>query len=224
MKKSVYILFVFFVSCAGLKNTGDNSEPAVTTAINIQVGGSYGGFVDNTETDAVSGATSMQYSLGIHPEIWIKNHVIETGLEYVNFNQTLTYSDNEIFGDRTYNYGQLHIPLTYNFKIVKNGVGNHPLFYVKLGINYGLQLYTSDESSTTYLPAYSFKKSSFGPYLGISTAPLIINYKWYTGFYCNFFRGTKIYEDPYHMSNDYGNMSYLNFGIIFRYKDDKSLH
>ncbi len=224
MNKIYIILLVFLASCAGIKNSSDNQENNISTALNFQAGSSYGGFVDNTDIDAVSGATPLQYHIGFHPEIAYRNHTIETGLEYVHFNQTLTYSDNEIFGERTYTYGQLHVPLTYNFKLFKTSDGAMPLLYLKLGICYGLQIHAADEATNTYLPAYSFKKSFFGPYLGISSAPILINYKWRAGLYLDFFRGTKIYEDPYHDSGDVGNISYLKFGILLRYKDDKSLH
>ena len=226
MKSCVYFLVsVFFLAaCAGTKTLTENTEKQVTTAINMQAGGAWGGFIEDSELDAISGATPLQFSFGVHPEIHIKNHIFESGLDYVNFNQTLTYNDNEVFGDRTYNYGQLRIPVTYNFKLFKTPDGSMPLLYLKLGVCYGYQLYTSDESTNTYLPAYSFKKSSFGPYFGISSAPININYKWRAGLYLDFFRGTKVYEDSFNSADDVGNMSYLKFGILFRYKDDKSLH
>ena len=44
-----------------------------------------------SETDAITGATKSSFNAGIHSEINIKGHVIETGLDHFGFDQSVTY-------------------------------------------------------------------------------------------------------------------------------------
>jgi len=104
--------------------TGQNKR----TSISILAGLSAGGLVENTimsgisglsETDAITGTTKSSFNAGIHSEINIKGHVIETGLDYPGFDQSFTYDlpSFNVNGVKDVRFHQLRLPMTYNFSI-----------------------------------------------------------------------------------------------------------
>lgn len=178
---------------------------------------SSGGIIEDTEIDAVSGATSLTYSAGVHSEINIRGHILETGLDYISFKQDFTYLDHSqgIDGTRDFSYHQLRLPVTYNFQFFKNNE-NKPLLIFKAGLSVG---YTFSKTITDNgaLPDYRMNKFNFAPTIGLASYPIKINNKYDLGFYLDLFRSGKFYEDVY--NKEMGNLSNLKFGLILRFQN-----
>ena len=89
---TVVLYTLSFQGCTVSKDTTGK-----TTGSYLAYGGiNYGGFIEDTEIDAISGATSMQYNIGLHSEIAIKNkYRIEAGLDYIEYKQTLDFNDTQ---------------------------------------------------------------------------------------------------------------------------------
>lgn len=127
------LLIFAILSCSMTKNSliRDNDNPEKHSTISILAGLSSGGLVDNTEMsgitgvsniDAITGATKTLYNAGIHSEINLKGHVIETGLDYISFDQSVEYKmpSLSVNGQRDIQFHQLRLPLTYNFRFFRN--------------------------------------------------------------------------------------------------------
>jgi len=85
--------------------------------------------------DTITGATKIFYNAGIHTEINLKGHFIETGLDYISFDQSVEYElpSLSVAGNRALSFHQLRLPLTYNLQLFKNRQ-NHPrliLIYIE---------------------------------------------------------------------------------------------
>ncbi|MBN1340447.1 MAG: outer membrane beta-barrel protein [Bacteroidales bacterium] len=220
MKAQVFCLIfitLLFASCSVPEQT--TSPPTNKnnyTCWTIRTGVNTGGFVDNQETDAVSGATYAGYSFGLHPEICISGKTIETGIDLHEYGQTLTYSDpvNEFIGERALTYQELRLPLTYNFRFFKN-LSNCDFFYLKIGLATGYLIHKNvDEEGL--LPEYEMKKFSLGPTLGVSFSPFRISPGFTIGGFVDLYRGSKVYKDFYNNSRETGNTSCLTAGLLLK--------
>ncbi len=153
------------------------------------------------------------YNAGIHTEINLKGHLIETGLDYISFDQTVEYKlpSLSVAGNRDFSFHQLRLPLTYNLLLFKNRQ-NRPRLILKAGMPVG---YTFIESVTENgnIPDYKFTNWDYGPTLGASIYPLQLKQNYRVGFYLDLYRGSRIYEDIYHKSEVIGGHSYMKYGI-----------
>lgn len=218
-RKLLWITVVLYIlSFQGCTVSKDATEK--TTASYLAYGGiNYGGFIEDTEIDAISGATSMQYNFGLHSEIAIRNkYRIETGLDYIKYKQTLDFNDtqNDYTGKTDFNYSQLRVPVTYNFSLLKNS-DNRTVINFKAGMSFGYNIFEDIKIHDT-APDYIFNKFTYAFNIGFSSVPVKISEKITSGIYLDFIRGSKQYEDFYHGNNETGLISNLNFGIVFRYK------
>jgi hypothetical protein len=221
------VLILTILSCSTAKNSlirdNDNSEKHST--ISILAGLSSGGHVDNTimsgindvsNIDAVTGATKTRFNAGIHTEINLKSHYIETGLDYISFDQSVEYKlpSFSVAGNRDFNFHQLRLPLTYNLHLFKNSQ-NYPLLILKAGMSVG---YTFSESVTHNgnIPDYKFTKWDYGPTIGIAVYPIQFKQSYRMGIYMDLYRGSQIYEDIYHQSEGMGGHSFIKFGIVIQ--------
>ena len=78
---------------------------------------------------------------------------------------------------------------------------------MNLGFTVGKQFIDSGSA-----PDYSFTAWDIGPQLGFAVYPREFE-KFRLGIFVDFYRGTKIYEDKYTTGNEFGNNSFLKFGI-----------
>ncbi len=215
------ILIAISLSVAGCVTTNNiNKKDKATirmSSFSFFAGPSIGGIIDNTETDAVSGATKIKYNAGLHSEINIKKYFIETGLDYITFSQTFIYMDTtyEIDGTRNFSFQQLRLPLTCNFHFFKNAK-NNPLLILKLGLSIGYT-FSIKITDSGILPDYFMETWDFGPGLGLSIHPITISNKFDLGLYYDLYRGRRIYRDFYNMNM--GNLSFMKFGLGLRFNN-----
>lgn len=189
---------------------------ATKTTYNIQAGGSWGGIIEDTEIDAVTGATGMGISLGVHPAFHIHRRMLETGVDFLTYNQFFTYSDNEenYDGKRDFKFGELRVPITYNFQLFRDN-NDEGLLQIKLGLSAGYLLYENINDSGT-VPDYTFDKFSIGPTLGLSIIPIKLGDKLQLGLYLDVVRASKVYKDHYITTDNIGNLSNLKFGAVLK--------
>ena len=217
--KNLFVIIPTLCLLMGCSTTSkvENSKQNIIT-YNIQVGTSWGGIIEDTKIDAVTGATSSSINFGFHPEFNILDKNIETGIDFLYYKQSFTYLDNvEGFdGKREFRFAELRVPLTYNFQLFKNEYSEGRLL-IKLGLSAGYRVYENIEQIGT-VPDYTFDEFSIGPTLGLSTTPFTINNKLKLGFYLDLVRGSKVYEDPYITTDEVGNMSNMKFGILLKFR------
>ena len=191
------ILIAISLSIAGCMTTNNiNNKDKATIKISsfsFFAGPSIGGIIDNTETDAVSGATK------------------------ITFSQTFMYMDTtyEIDGTRNFSFQQLRLPLTCNFHFFKNA-NNKPLLILKLGLSVGY-IFSIKIIDNGTLPNYIMETWDFGPGLGLSIHPITISNKFDLGLYYDLYRGRRVYRDYYNI--EMGNLSFMKFGLGLRFNN-----
>ena len=209
-----FVITLFIVGCSTFQN--DIDEKGTNLQTSFLVGGSFGGIVENnqltevdgtTSVDAISGATRKAVTLGIHTEFKVGSHNIETGLDYLGFDQSISYDlpSYSFFGRRDISFHQLRLPLVYNLELIKDRK-----LSLKIGASIG---YTISKSiiNTGTLPPYQFNDFDYGGTVGISYFPLK-----YVGIFCDIYRGSQIYRDAFHAAKGMGGQSYVKFGLIIR--------
>ncbi|MCD6201723.1 MAG: hypothetical protein J7K46_07945, partial [Bacteroidales bacterium] len=147
-------LILLTVACTITRSTTynetgrDNPFPDILFSAGVVTGGivenaELSGIDNISDTDAISGATSLSFNAGIHTEISSRKHHMETGIDYVRFKQTVIFliPDDAVNGIRDFRFQQLRLPLTYNFHFLKNSV-NDPALILKVGLSVGYTLKT----------------------------------------------------------------------------------
>ncbi len=193
----------------------------------ILAGPSYGGIVDNrdasgiavpSDVDAITGATKLAYSAGIHTILKGYGIAVEVGLDYIKFDQSVEYNMPSISvnGTRRFEFQQIRLPMLYNFEYFKNHL-NKAKFVSKLGVSVGYTFNKTitDSEDSENMPAYEFFDWEVGPAFGIFYYPFEFSQSYRLGFYIDFYRGIKIYEDVYHEGIFLGDNTFLRFGVIF---------
>ncbi len=225
-KKLLPVFIIFLIVCTIISC---NFQPGVInqnrSLISLAGGLTYGGINDNqdydaasgaTQVDGISGATKIGYSGGLHTAVNLNGHIIETGLDYTTFRQTISYKavDAAYSGDRDIEYAQLRLPLTYNLQFFKNRFSYSQLA-VKLGFSAG---YTVSKSVTSgqYLPDHTFDNFEAGPLLGLIYYPYMSRGRMRLGIYMDLYRGTKFFEDAYHTSGEVGGQSFIKVGLLLQ--------
>ena len=205
----------------------DAITEATGVSFSVLAGSSYGGIVDNcqmsgiegtSDVDAITGATKLSYSAGIHSVIKGHGRTIETGLDYIKFDQSLEYDlpSLSVNGTRNFEFQQIRLPLTYNFAFFRNYL-YRPRLVLKLGLSVGYTFSKTIEDSegSENMPVYEFSDWEIGPDIGLSFYPIDLKQKYRLCLYMDFYRGRKIYEDVYHEGLFLGDNSFLKFGVIF---------
>lgn len=211
----VLLLLCFLVGCSSTFKVKNINQRLIANHI-IQVGGNWGGIIEDNKIDAVTGATKSSIHIGYHPVLNIQGHVMETGIDFLNYNQSFTYLDhsNNFDGKREFNYAEIKLPITYNFQLFRDD-NNEGRLIIKLGISSGYRIFESIKDSKN-IPEYTFDKLSFGPTFGLSSTPIKLNNKLRIGIYLDFVRASKVYKDYYTVDDGVGNMSNLKFGAILK--------
>ena len=221
------VLFFAILSCSMTKNSlvRDNGNPEKHSNISILAGAASGGLVENKEmsgidgvsnVDAITGATKTFFNGGIHSEIDIKGHKIETGLDYIGFDQSVEYKmpSLSVNGKRDVQFHQMRLPIMYNFHFFKDSQ-NYSRLILKAGLSMG---YTFSKSVFDFgnIPDYKFTNWDYGPTLGVSVFPLQLKQNYRIGFYLDLYRGSQIYEDIYHKAEGIGGQSFMKFGVVLQ--------
>jgi hypothetical protein len=196
----------------------------------FKLGSNFGGVIDNSNpdaasgatvtVDAVSGATQNGSTLSFQTTFKFKGQTFQTGIDYVDHRQRLTYLDtlHGIDGRRGFDLHQLRVPLTYNITILRD-FDKVPTLMIHMGLSAGYTVIRgiSDELRRG-LPDYTFTAVDIGPQVGVTLQPLQLDYDHYLGLYVDFYRGTRIYEDVYHQDEGLGNLCFLKFGALLYIK------
>ncbi len=225
IRKCIFLIILFFVlmGCGSTKNSLLKNTDAST--VSVLAGVSAGGLVENTsmsgissssDIDAITGATNKSYNAGIHYELNLNGHKLETGLDYICFDQTVQYDmpSFSVNGKRAFRFHQLRAPVTYNLGFFRNSQ-NFPLLVLKAGLSVG---YTFSKTITDYgsLPDYKFTDWDYGPTLGVSFYPIQLSQGYRIGVYLDLYRGSQIYEDAYHRAEGIGGQSFVKFGVVLQ--------
>lgn len=216
MYQSSYLTFailsilIFATSCSGPKESPNSNN---TIQYSIRAGGNWGGIIEDTEIDAISGATNVRFAVGAHIIIPKGNFGIETGLDMLGQDQTLTYynEEKEIMGERNFQYTTLSIPLTLNWNAIRN-TDQLPILGFKIGLAglYALKPGTKESGNPI---SYEWNSFSVGPVFGLYSRPIHLKNGNQLGLYVDFYRGSKVYKDALHQGSDVGNLSSLQFGV-----------
>jgi len=189
----------------------------------LQLGVSNGGIIENSikkdlsasEIDAISGATNMAVNAGAHCIINLKGHELETGLDYLNFSQTIEYKFATYSSKREVAFHQLRMPLTYNFNFWQNSSQNSR-FILKAGFSVGCTIAKNIDTGSN-LPNYNFTNYDVGPTLGLVIFPYEFSNKYRLGLYLDVYRGTKIYDDQFHKADGIGGSGFYKAGIVYHF-------
>jgi hypothetical protein len=211
-----FIVIVFFSACGGPKI--------------FKLGSNYGGIAVNKEpvainnavipVKAVSSTTQSGSTISFQKTFKFKGQTLQTGIDYVNHRQRLTYLDTlQAFdGRRSFDLHQFRVPLLYNITLFRD-FDQVSTFLIHVGLSVGFTLNDgiSDELRRG-LPDYTLNKFDIGPQIGVTLQPLQLDYDHYLGLYLDYYRGTRIYEDAYHKGKGLGSLSFLKIGALLYIK------
>jgi hypothetical protein len=228
MKKILILLclsnILLFAGCISQKSA--SKEVKYKPGFKFQTGINKGGIIENTdleqipdtEADAYSGATRKGFSAGAKVLFPIKRNAIETGIDYMYSDQTFTYQDNVngYNGKRELGTSQFMVPLTYNIGLFRKKY-EEGLFTFKLG--YLIQFSSVNINNVTgNLPGYKLMKFSRGFTTGLATSPFHFKNGLKLGFYIDFYRGSRIYEDFYNQKEyEMPGTSFIKYGISYQF-------
>ncbi len=199
----------------------DAAEKKSLFSFSIFGGPQYGGINEEQELDAVTSATKFGGKTGIRIELKIKRRfIIETGLEYLSFNQDLTYLDASENYNGTWKLSlqQLRIPLTYNIHLRENRQ-HDPLIILRFGPYLGF-LVSDKTKNTGTVPEYTTKSAEGGLVIAGLICPFTIGKHVSTGIFLDMQRGVSIFwEDPYNKGEGFGvsRTSVMSFGLLLRF-------
>lgn len=216
------ILFSLFSEIVG-------KEGKSFLTFSIYGGPQFGGINENRDIDAITSATKAGGRTGLSVELRVKRYfIIETGLEYLFFNQELTYRDapGNYTGFRKIFFQQLRIPLTYNLHFSKNR-RHDPLFILRIGPYLGFLLSEKTEDEGVALPDYTAKHSEGGIVIAGLLCPFTIGQYVSAGVFLDMQRGISMFwEDPHHNKDDgfgTGRTSALSLGLLFKFSNFNKL-
>ncbi len=216
MKSKMAIAFMISIllSCA---TTSDVEKEKVGVSYDIRAGAGWGGIIEDTQVDAVTGATNLGFTAGIHPAINIHGYVVETGIDVQTYSQSFTYNDPDagFDGKRDFSLTELSIPLTYNFQFFNNS-DLESIVQVRLGLTAGYIISDKITNNGT-VPEYTLDNFSIGPTLGLTAIPFKLSDNMRLGFYFDLTRASEVYKDIY-ITEDSGDMSSLRLGLFVKFK------
>ena len=235
MIKQIYVknilnnaLFAAIVStllnCASSRMPARNADLS-HVSVSILAGSAAGGLVDNrkllgetaaADLDAITGATKSTLGVGVHTEIPVGKIYIESGIDYLGFNQSFSFDHTreDVFASKSLTFHQLRAPLTINFHLLPRRE-NRPRLILRAGVSAG---YTFHKSiiETGVQPDYEFYNWDIGPTLGATYFPVILKNGQPLGFFLDVYRGSRIFDDIYHQEKGVGAQSYFKLGLVYQ--------
>jgi hypothetical protein len=224
---SVLLLLTLIIfhslSCQFIRSVTVDESLKDDHAVFFHGGGSFGGIVKYqntdgttgaTQVDVVSGATSVRYHFGVNKNLNIYGHKIQTGLEWIQFRQNMSFTDpyHDFDGEMDINLDQIRLPLTYNFLLFQDKQ-HYARLKIKLGMSIGYT-FSRRIDRQGRIPDTQWKDWDVGPLLGFELYPFPAAGHWKLGLMFDLYRGSSIYEDFYSQYKEIGNHSYLTFGIV----------
>jgi hypothetical protein len=178
-----------------------------------------GGIVKKSKIDAVTSATKLGIHGGVHSEIDILSHFVETGLDYLSYRQVLSYQDSfkNNNGTRAFSMHCFSVPITYNFHLFKRDNSN-PHLVLGIGISASLFLSQSIRDNAK-LPNYQINRSLFSPVLKLTYFPLDLMNQYPLGAYLHISRsGNNFYTDDYFTGSQSGGLVTIGLGLSLKYR------
>lgn len=209
-------LVLFLLSACRTSRNYRTDVPLYNWDLSVKGGGNWGGFIESTEVDAVSGATKTGLDIGIRGEYNIRRHGVESGADYLTFEQKIEYNDpaNDYYGAFETKYRILHVPATFNLNLLRSGSLN-PVLTLKAGVAMDFLLDEKIER-VGVTPDHELKSFSFGPTLGLLVTPIHID-RFSAGAYFDVFRGSGIFEENvYHSGSGLGCMTHMQYGVMIK--------
>lgn len=217
------LLLMTLGSCRTTETAAGASERGVRlSGVSFLSGASAGGVVENSQAagiegggtlDSITGATEPVFNAGLHTEWKWRNLRMETGLDYLGCSQTVDYQlpGFGVEGSRDFRFHQIRIPVTANLHLLKNR-NSDPGLIIKAGVSGGYTFHDTINNSGS-LEEYRFTRWDFGPTLGVAIYPFPAWKAYRPGFYLDFYRGSRIFSDPFHEAEGLGGQSFMKFGV-----------
>lgn len=216
MKRIIILLIpTLLLSCS----TG---QQATRNTISVHAGLNSGGITENTDLisvgkqpDAFSGATKTSYHAGLRATQSIGIVELESGSDFMQHRQTLTYSDEKAGynGNRRIVLNQLNVPVTIGVPLFRKQFPNTNL---KLSAGYLMQFNHLFHDDLGTLPEFTLSKQSSGATLSVQANLLTAYGKPRIGLYGMLYRGSRIYTDPYNpLGSETPGSSFAAIGLKF---------
>lgn len=202
-------LFVMLSSTAAY---AEQSRLSLVFSGGMQVGG-----ITKTEpVDAVSSASKWEGHAGVHTEMNIAGHFLETGLDYFYLKKDLNYEDSEkaIAGTRSFAAHGIALPIMYNFHFFKRE-GGDPNLVLGVGLQ-GFFFPDQDLKDTGAVPPSDSKNWAAGPCIRISYYPLEIKRKYSPGIYLHLFRSASRFYTVDYENAEPGELAIMGFGVSLK--------
>ncbi len=226
-------ILVFFLLSSILFSCTVSEKSKRGLKFSFLTGYGYGGIVENTDlsiipnasptqestVDAYSGSTIGGANIGLHINKTLFFGEFQTGAEFLYNYQSFSYADNGnmFIGVRKLHVNQFLFPITYNFVLLKK-LAPQSEIQIKIGFLGQYNILSVTDIGITPLPDYKINNWSQGAVLGISAYPLILNNDSKLGFYCEVYRGSRIYTDFYNQENfEMPGSSFLKIGIKYQF-------
>jgi hypothetical protein len=222
----LFFVTLFVLGGCAVSHSASDRQKTWKPTYRLQAGANLGGIVENrdfeqlpnVDVDAFSGATRAGVNAGAHVVLPLLVNSVETGIDFMYSPQTFTYSDviNEHHGTRKLGSSQLMWPLTYNIGLLKSRQAGG-VAQIKIGHVLQYNMLNITETGQQ-LPDYDVNRFSNGATLGISATPFSLSNGARMGFYFDFYRGTRIFEDFYNSKDfDMPGSAYMKAGIIYQF-------
>ena len=218
-KKHIYVvtLIILFLFLSNSISKGEG----VVFSLSVLAGPQFGGINENRDIDAITSASKAGGRVGVRVELAMRRYfIIETGLEYLFFNQDLIYRDapGNYYGERKIFFHQLRIPLTYNFHFSENKL-HDPLAVIGVGPFLGFMLPERIEDKGV-VPKYNAKRIDAGIVVAGQICPFTIGNWASAGIFLDMQRGlSKFWEDPHHKGDGFGvgRTSAASIGLLLKF-------
>jgi hypothetical protein len=180
-------------------------------------GGTHVGGITKTEpVDAVSSASKWGGHAGVHTEMDIAGHFLETGLDYFYLKKDLDYEDTNkaIEGTRSFTANGIALPIMYNFHFFKRE-GGDPNLVLGVGLQ-GFIFPVQEIKDTGTVPSSDSKNWAAGPCIRISYYPLEIKRKYAPGIYLQLFRSFSHFYTVDYEDAEAGELAFIGLGVSLK--------
>jgi hypothetical protein len=213
-RKFVPLVFLFTM----LSSTAVYGENQSGFSLVFSGGMHVGGITRAEPIDAVSSASKWEGHGGVHAEMDIAGHFLETGLDYFYLKKDLDYEDTDknIDGTRSFTAHGIALPVLYNFRFLKRGSGDPSLV---LGVGLTGFLFPYQEIKDTGTVSVSDSKNwAAGPCIRISYYPLELKGKYSPGLYLSLFRSFSRFYIVDDEDSKAGELAIIGIGISLKIK------
>lgn len=192
---TVLYVVVAIMVLASTVNAAEEREKLVS--FSIYGGGLWGGVFVPKSADSVSGEPGFGWHGGAESEFNIRGkYFIASGLDFAQYNNRIEYNDPVAGYDgiRELTLGLMRMPVTFNFRLLRDDAGN-PTLFLKPGAFVGYYVFDK-VNETGDIPDFEVEDSIVYSFLfSASYYPFPVAEKTYLGFSVNGYWGTDVYRD-----------------------------